>query len=273
MSQTAMLWIGVGVALLGVGSQFSEVRSNWLLFAFVVLAVLCFMPAIKEWMGMGKFSKETMNLLTRFIFGAIGFIVVFVATWMYQSRTTETQSIDAQPTHPVAAQVIEKPVPPTSTQSTIGDANNNSGIIVQNQSGGTNTIINRVTPQALSPKAKKELKARIQKTKELRISVNQFIATMTVLRDNAILNPNTMHEINEFDQEMGRILRQHLGHDEGTAIQVRITNVRMATNVQIDTQRPPVPRQADYHARVRFENLTNLNRELDATIRDLESRL
>jgi hypothetical protein len=56
LSPNAFTWIGVGLALLGIGSQFSDYRSNWLTLAFVIVALMCFIPAIRE--GGFKFQVQ-----------------------------------------------------------------------------------------------------------------------------------------------------------------------------------------------------------------------
>ena len=263
MSFETWVQIGIGIVSMIIVPLLSE--PFWRGFA-LTLAGFCFAIALWQFV-------ESRQLHREYFVGGIAVIVVLLSSifvWSVPARQLVHDAVPAQPA-PKPEKVIASPVEPPSPSLTIGNIIENKGIITQGQSGGTNTIINQGT---LSPKAKKELQIKIQSQKTLRHDVAQFIATTTYNRDHVTSIQNPMDEINKYDQEMGRILRERLGNDEGAATLVRITSVDRAANVKPNIAFPdPRHIQADYHARVRLNNLTELSKDIEASISDLERRL
>lgn len=128
LSPNAFAWIGVGLALLGIGSQFSDYRSNWLTVAFGIVAVLCFIPALRESFGLSLTIKP--ERLSIFIMGGLGFILFATATWIYQ-RSSEISAVNsATDTTPTPAMKAPNQSTPTPEQTPVKVPEQHERIVV-----------------------------------------------------------------------------------------------------------------------------------------------
>jgi hypothetical protein len=115
LSQSATFWIGVGVALLGIGSQFSDYRNNWLTLAFTIAAIVCFFPAFREWMGWNiNIRPETLSVV---VMGIVGFVLFSSVAWIYQRHSEISAVNSATDTATMPATSAPAPIPKPKTPS------------------------------------------------------------------------------------------------------------------------------------------------------------